>query len=72
MRKHIKHPIIPRFESIKHNDNGFLSFLSLSKCSKLYGTILSSFYEEAAKFGGIKSQPLSDKHLTQMIEITAK
>jgi hypothetical protein len=26
MRKHIKHPIIPRFESIKNNDNGFLSF----------------------------------------------
>lgn len=61
MRKHLKEPIIPNFEnkSSIDQDKGFLQFLQLSKCSKLYGTSMSSFCEEASYFGGIEYIPLT-------------
>jgi len=58
MRKYLKIPIIPNYESIPHEDNFFLGFLQLSKCLKLYGTYMSSFCQEAAYFGGVEYIPL--------------
>lgn len=46
---------IPNHISLNHNekeDQDFLDFILLSKCSKIYGTQKSSFSEEAAYFGG--------------------
>ena len=51
MRKYLKNPIRPMLEG---DDTFFLSFLLLSKCSKIYGTLSSSFSEEASKFGGVE------------------
>lgn len=59
MRKYLKTPIIPNFENNNVTDNDFLQFLQLSKCSKLYGTAMSSFCEEAAYFGGAEYIPLT-------------
>jgi hypothetical protein len=67
MRKYLKHPIIPNFETNNEyaNDMWFLQFLQLSKCSKLYGTFLSSFCEEASYFGGVDYTPLTKDFFSQ-------
>lgn len=60
MRKYLKEPIVRNFENNDvTDDNGFLQFLQLSRCSKLYGTTMSSFCEEAAYFGGVEYTPLT-------------
>ena len=64
MRQHLKHPVIPIFEA-EDVDKGFLQFLLLSKCSKIYGTLASSFYEEAAIFGGVDYMPLTKEFFKQ-------
>jgi hypothetical protein len=59
IRKNLKNVLIPKFNNIDDvNDIDFLEFLSLSKCTKIYGTWKSSFSEEAALFGGIEYIPL--------------
>ena len=56
MRKYLKNPVSPILEG---EHMFFLSFLLLSKCSKIYGTLSSSFSEEASKFGGVEYVALS-------------
>jgi len=56
MREKIKNSIIPNFTS---NDREFLDFLLLSKCKIIYGTLKSSFAEEAAYFGDVEYIPIT-------------
>jgi hypothetical protein len=60
LRPHLKKSVEPIFESMSQNDNLFLQFLLLSKCSKVYGTNSSSFCEEAANFGDTTYIPLTN------------
>lgn len=66
MRQQLNNPVIPMFENDldTNNDNSFLEFLMLSKCSRLYGTELSSFCEEAANYGNIDYTPLNKDFFT--------
>jgi len=54
-------PVTCTFESYEHvpEDRAFLEFLTLAKCSHIYGTLKSSFAEEAAFFGNIPYTPIT-------------
>lgn len=62
MRINLKKPVVFKFEE-NLEDRGFLEFLALSKCSRIYGSIKSSFAEEAAFFGGKEYVALSNSFL---------
>ena len=55
LRKCLQNPIVPSF----HEQETFLQFLQLTKCSKIYGTVKSAFAEEAAIFGNVEYLPLT-------------
>ena len=61
MRKCLRKPIQCSFETKTWTpeDRAFLEFLTFSRCSKLYGTPDSSFVQEAALFGNVPYEGLT-------------
>jgi hypothetical protein len=61
LRTFLKNPIHLSFEKTETNASvrGFLEFLTLSRCSKVFGFKDSSFAEQAALFGGAEYEVLS-------------
>jgi len=65
IRAALLHPIICEFESTVSvlEDRAFLEFLTLSKCSHIYGTQYSSFAEEAALYGKVSYTAITNELL---------
>ena len=54
-RTQLRDPIALAFETVPISaaDMAFLEFLTLSRCSRVFGTAHSSFAQEAALFGNV-------------------
>ena len=65
-RKRLKCPISCTFETKVHppEDMAFLEFLTMSRCSALYGTLKSSFSKQAAIYGNIPYTAITEELVT--------
>lgn len=65
IRATLVHPVVCEFESTVSvpEDRAFLEFLTLSKCSHIYGTQHSSFAEEAALYGHVPYTAITNECL---------
>lgn len=67
-RTYLNCPVVCAFASINPEDLAFFEFLTLAKCTHIYGTASSSFAEEAALFGNVPYTPIT----TSLIEMRPK